>query len=67
MVEDLCKEVQKEAQVYRDSIRSEAELTDTTGVELHRRNLGSRNRPMVVIKEEKIKHAKYVQAQYPVA
>ena len=58
VVEDLCKEVQKQAQVYRDSIRSEAELTDTTGVELHRRNLGSRNRPMVVIKEEKIQHAR---------
>ena len=58
VVEDLCKEVQKEAQVYRDSIRSEAELTDTTGVDLHRHALGSHNRPMVVIKAEKIKHAK---------
>ncbi len=59
VVEDLCKEVQKEAQIYRDSIRSEAELLDTTGVDLHRHSMGSHNRPMVVIKAEKIKHAKW--------
>lgn len=50
-LERLCREVQAQAALYRESVRNATELADTTGVELFQGSLGGRARPMVVIKQ----------------
>jgi len=51
VLERACKEVQRQAKLYQDSVRDEAELRDFTGVELFTGR--GAHRPMVVIKKEK--------------
>ena len=34
VLEKVCKEVQKQARLYQESVRDQTELEDTTGVEL---------------------------------
>lgn len=34
VLERVCKEVQRQARLYQESVRDQAELDDTTGVEL---------------------------------
>lgn len=55
VLEKVCKEVQRQAKLYQDSVRDEAELRDFTGVELFT-GRGS-HRPMVAIKREKMERA----------
>ncbi len=58
VLERVCREVQKQARLYQQSVRDQAELEDTTGVELLQgRNAGCA-RPMITIKREKIERAK---------
>ncbi|GLC47993.1 hypothetical protein PLESTB_000047400 [Pleodorina starrii] len=57
VLERVCREVQKQARLYQQSVRDQAELEDTTGVELLQgRNAGCA-RPMITIKREKIERA----------
>ena len=34
MLERVCKEVNRQAKLYQESVRDQSELDDTTGVEL---------------------------------
>ncbi|KAG2451278.1 hypothetical protein HYH02_003884 [Chlamydomonas schloesseri] len=57
VLERVCREVQKQARLYQQSVRDQTELQDTTGVELLQgRNAGCA-RPMITIKREKIERA----------
>lgn len=58
VVERLCREVQKQARLYQESIRDVSELVDTTGVELFQGRSSGKNRSMVAIRKEKIQRAK---------
>eukprot|EP00798_Chlamydomonas_sp_ICE-L_P012760 gene12760-16011_t len=53
VVERVCKEVQKQAKLYQESVRDQAELDDTTGVELIQGRAAGCHRSMVQIKKEK--------------
>ncbi|KAL3689708.1 hypothetical protein R1sor_016017 [Riccia sorocarpa] len=53
----ICNEAKKQAKIYRESVRDEAELDDTIGVNLHQTR-GSKVQSMVSIKQEKIERAK---------
>lgn len=55
IIEKVCKEVQRQAKLYQDSVRDQTELNDFTGVELFA-GRGS-HRPMVAIKKEKMERA----------
>ena len=55
----MCKEAQKQARMYQESIRDIAELEDTTGVELFQGRDSGKARSMMAIKAEKIQRAKY--------
>lgn len=57
VLERVCKEVQKQAALYQESIRDAAELQDTTGVELFQGRTSGKARAMVVIKKEKLDRA----------
>lgn len=56
-LEGVCKEAQKQAKLYQESIRDLSELEDTTGVDLYVAN-GAKDRSMVAIKQEKIDRAR---------
>ena len=58
IVERVCKEAQKQARIYQESIRDMAELDDTTGVELFQGRDSGKARSMMTIKAEKIQRAK---------
>ena len=58
IVERVCKEAQKQARIYQESIRDMAELEDTTGVELFQGRDSGKARSMMAIKAEKIQRAK---------
>lgn len=58
IVERVCKEAQKQARIYQESIRDIAELEDTTGVELFQGRDSGKARSMMAIKAEKIQRAK---------
>ena len=58
IVEKVCKEAQKQARIYQESIRDMAELDDTTGVELFQGRDSGKARSMMAIKAEKIQRAK---------
>ncbi|KAL2622255.1 hypothetical protein R1flu_002460 [Riccia fluitans] len=53
----ICNETKKQAKIYRESVRDEAELEDTIGVNLHQTR-GSKVQSMVSIKQEKVERAK---------
>jgi hypothetical protein len=57
-VQKLCKDVQKQARLYQESVRSLSDLQDTVGVELFQGKSGGKNRSMVHIKQEKIDRAR---------
>ncbi|KAI8468855.1 MAG: dynein heavy chain, N-terminal region 2-domain-containing protein [Monoraphidium minutum] len=58
VLERVCRDVQAQAALYQESVRDEAELADTTGVELGQGRAGAgRVRPMVVVKKEKMERA----------
>ena len=57
-MERVCKEAQKQARIYQESIRDIAELDDTTGVELFQGRDSGKARSMMAIKAEKIQRAK---------
>lgn len=63
IVERVCKEAQKQARIYQESIRDMAELEDTTGVELFQGRDSGKARSMMAIKAEKIQRAKSVCSQ----
>jgi len=54
----VCTEVTKLAKLYQESIRDEAELNDTIGVNLYQGPGVEKGRSMVSIKQEKIERAK---------
>jgi hypothetical protein len=54
VLEQLCREVQAQAVLYQESVRSASELEDTTGVELYPAGAGGKARPMVVIKQVRL-------------
>ena len=56
-VQRMCKEVQKQARLYQESVRSKAELEDSTGVELFQSRSSGKHSSMVHIKKEKIDRA----------
>ena len=56
-LEQVCKEAQKQAKLYQESIRDLAELEDTTGVDLYG-SAGEKNRSMTAIRQDKIDRAK---------
>jgi len=56
ILEAVCKEAQKQAKLYQESIRDHKELEDTTGVDLYQRT-GEKTKSMVAIKEEKVQRA----------
>lgn len=56
ILEAVCREAQKQAKLYRESIRDLKELKDTTGVDLYQR-AGEKHRSMVAIREEKVQRA----------
>lgn len=58
VLERVCKEVQKQAKLYQESVRDQAELEDTTGVELVQGRSAGCNRPMIKIKHEKMERAR---------
>jgi len=51
VMDRLIKEVQAQAVLYQESVRDASELEDVTGVELFQGGIGSKARPMVVIKQ----------------
>jgi bacterioferritin-associated ferredoxin len=57
-VQTLCKAVSKQARLYQESVRTMAELLDTTGVELECGQSVSRSRAMVLIKHEKVERSR---------
>ncbi|KAG2501733.1 hypothetical protein HYH03_000233 [Edaphochlamys debaryana] len=57
VLERVCREVQKQARLYQQSVRDQAELDDTTGVELLQGRSAGCARPMITIKREKIERA----------
>eukprot|EP00201_Polytomella_parva_P020499 CAMPEP_0175042260 /NCGR_PEP_ID=MMETSP0052_2-20121109/2450_1 /TAXON_ID=51329 ORGANISM="Polytomella parva, Strain SAG 63-3" /NCGR_SAMPLE_ID=MMETSP0052_2 /ASSEMBLY_ACC=CAM_ASM_000194 /LENGTH=3805 /DNA_ID=CAMNT_0016305023 /DNA_START=33 /DNA_END=11446 /DNA_ORIENTATION=+ len=57
VLESVCKEVQRQARLYQESVRDKAELDDTTGVELLQGRSAGRARPMIVVRKEKIDRA----------
>lgn len=50
--------VRKQSRLYQESVRSLAELDDTTGVDLCAGQSAVRDRSMVAIKEEKMERAR---------
>ena len=57
VLERVCREVQKQARLYQQSVRDQTELEDTTGVELLQGRSAGCARPMITIKREKIERA----------
>lgn len=57
-LQDLCKAVRKQSRLYQESVRSLAELDDTTGVDLCAGQSAVRDRSMVAIKAEKMERAR---------
>ncbi|KAK9828903.1 hypothetical protein WJX72_002692 [[Myrmecia] bisecta] len=58
VVEKVCKEAQKQARIYQESIRDVHELEDTTGVELYQGRDAGKARSMIAIKSEKLERAR---------
>lgn len=58
VLERVCKEVSRQAKLYKESVRDEAELNDTIGVNLYAQTSAERARSMVAIKEEKVERAR---------
>lgn len=58
VLERVCKEVSRQAKLYKESVRDEAELNDTIGVNLYAQTSAERARSMVAIKEEKMERAR---------
>ncbi|CAG9462898.1 unnamed protein product [Pedinophyceae sp. YPF-701] len=56
VLERLCKEVQKQAKLYQESIRDISELEDTTGVDLYVK-AGEKKKSMAAIRQEKVDRA----------
>ncbi len=56
-MEAVCRQVAAEVRMYQESIRSQEELLDTTGVELVQGRSSGKARPMLVIKQEKLDRA----------
>lgn len=57
-LQELCKAVRKQSRLYQESVRSLAELDDTTGVDLCAGQSAVRDRSMVSIKAEKMERAR---------
>jgi hypothetical protein len=57
VMEAVCRQVAAEVRLYQESIRSQEELMDTTGVELVQGRTSGKARPMLVIKQEKLDRA----------
>ncbi|KAG1661620.1 hypothetical protein FOA52_002850, partial [Chlamydomonas sp. UWO 241] len=57
VLEQVCLEVNKQAKLYQESVRDQAELEDTTGVELIQGKSSASVRPMIAVKQEKIERA----------
>ncbi|KAF5838995.1 dynein heavy chain, N-terminal region 2-domain-containing protein [Dunaliella salina] len=58
VLEHVCRDVQKQAQLYQESVRDQAELDDTNGVELVQGRAAGRGRSMIAVKHEKLERAR---------
>jgi len=57
VLEHVCRDVQKQAQLYQESVRDQAELDDTNGIELVQGRAAGRGRSMIAVKREKLERA----------
>lgn len=57
-MQDLVRMVQKQSRLYQESVRTLAELTDTTGVDLCAGQAAVRDRSMVAIRADKVARAR---------
>eukprot|EP00898_Chlorokybus_atmophyticus_P003847 jgi/Chlat1/4463/Chrsp29S04567 len=57
-LERICREVSKQARLYKESIRDASELEDVTGVNLLQGQAADKTRSMVSIKHQKMERAR---------